>query len=627
MIPNSLTWVSAVSISGVTLTGGDVTAHGGGIFNRENLIVSATTITGNAAVGTGRSGGGIFTHTGGRVSITDSTISGNTARGSGGGTSGPVNTSTLVMASMIMANTAGRDGGGVYGQNVSIVESTISGNSAGGDGGGLRHVGGTSYITDSRMVANSSAVDGGAISKRWGYLTVTRTTIEANSALGISSNGYGRGGGIWSGAGSGTSRLTIIDSTIRNNSAHGQSSNNYDDIGGGGGIWADDHLVVTNTTISGNSSTLHGGGILLQYGLTNLTGSLTITGSTVSGNSARLSGGGIYGHADYSGTRHLVLTAVSSTITENSADDSGGGIVFGRGTAELRNTIVAGNIRGVAIPSDITGTVTLASSLIPVDAGAIIINGDGNLIGTAAAPIDPLLGPLADNGGPTRSHALLPGSPAIDAGDPNAIAGVNGVPLHDQRGAPFIRVFDGDGTGDAQIDMGAFEDQPLPPACDFDGDRLCNLADIDRLVAEIAAGTNRADLDLTGDDLVNLEDRDEWLALAGALNLPSGNPYLLGDADLDGFVDGSDFGIWNSHKFTSVAAYGAGDFNADGFVDGSDFGIWNSHKFTSANVEARKSASRLGVRRSFAALDTMPDTQKLPVLAQYDEARLARQGI
>ncbi len=82
-----------------------------------------------------------------------------------------------------------------------------------------------------------------------------------------------------------------------------------------------------------------------------------------------------------------------------------------------------------------------------------IAGGVGSLIGTSLSPIDPLLGPLADNGGPTETHALLLGSPAIDAGDP----AFTPPPDFDQRGAPFERVVDGDNTGGATIDMGAFE--------------------------------------------------------------------------------------------------------------------------------------------------------------------------
>jgi hypothetical protein len=111
---------------------------------------------------------------------------------------------------------------------------------------------------------------------------------------------------------------------------------------------------------------------------------------------------------------------------------------------------------------------------------------------------------------------------------------------------------------------------------------LYNLLDIDALVAEIAAGTHQPAFDMTGDALVNLNDRDAWLAEAGGVNLGPGRVYPLGDANLDSFVDGSDFNLWNSNKFTSVAAWSKGDFNADGVVDGSDFNIWNSLKFTGA---------------------------------------------
>ena len=127
-----------------------------------------------------------------------------------------------------------------------------------------------------------------------------------------------------------------------------------------------------------------------------------------------------------------------------------------------------------------------------------------------------------------------------------------------------------------------------PPAIDgdFDDDGDYDCDDVNALVADIAAGNNSAGFDLTGDGSVNLDDRDAWLAEAGANNLVSGRPYLLGDANLDGDVDGSDFGAWNGNKFTSTAAWCAGDFDANGGIDGSDFGIWNGNKFTSANATA-----------------------------------------
>ena len=120
---------------------------------------------------------------------------------------------------------------------------------------------------------------------------------------------------------------------------------------------------------------------------------------------------------------------------------------------------------------------------------------------------------------------------------------------------------------------------------DFDNDGDYDCSDVDALVREIAAQTHAAMFDLTGDSLVNGDDLDAWLVEGGANNPAQthGNPFLKGDANLDGLVDGSDFGLWNANKFTTNAAWCAGDFNADGLVDGSDFGIWNSRKFTSSH--------------------------------------------
>jgi hypothetical protein len=91
--------------------------------------------------------------------------------------------------------------------------------------------------------------------------------------------------------------------------------------------------------------------------------------------------------------------------------------------------------------------------------------------------LNPMLGALADNGGPTRTHALLTGSPAIDAGSPSAVAGQGGVPAGDQRGAAFTRVFNGDNAGTARIDVGAFEFQTPGFSADFNGDDFVDGSD------------------------------------------------------------------------------------------------------------------------------------------------------
>ncbi len=118
---------------------------------------------------------------------------------------------------------------------------------------------------------------------------------------------------------------------------------------------------------------------------------------------------------------------------------------------------------------------------------------------------------------------------------------------------------------------------------DFDNNGDYDCGDIDSLVAEVVAMTNSPSFDLTGDGSVNLNDVNAWLAEAGAHENPSGHPYLTGDANLDGVVDGQDFIVWNEHKFTNLAAWCSGDFNADGVVDGQDFILWNDQKFTSSD--------------------------------------------
>lgn len=129
---------------------------------------------------------------------------------------------------------------------------------------------------------------------------------------------------------------------------------------------------------------------------------------------------------------------------------------------------------------------------------------------------------------------------------------------------------------------------------DFNQDGVYGCEDIDALIQVIADGSHNAFFDLTEDGAVDLADRDAWLAEAGAFNLPSGAAYQLGDANLDGVVDVSDFNLWNGNKFTMEAAWCSGDFNADGVVDVSDFNIWNGNKFTGTELLARGSGESQG---------------------------------
>jgi hypothetical protein len=396
-----------VSIFGLTLTGGDVEQYGGGgaIESTEDLTLTGTTIVGNSAY----SGGGVFAQL---LTVIDSQILNNAARNNGGG----INSQTLrMMGSTISGNSAGGFGGGIdvgaYGAEPATIESsTISGNSAhhghldDAAGGGIWSIGELTVI-DSTISENSSTAGGGGIASRDGRLTVIASTLNSNTAA-------SRGGGI----NTTNSELAIIDSALFGNSAvHG------------GGLFGGGTTEVDNSTISGNSAVLGGGAFLSAPA----EATLAIRRSTVTANSASVTGGVFVNSG-----RLLVDGAI---VAQNSA--SFGPDLTGLAATDLdvRFSLIGGN----------AGTSLSEAPIGAPDA-------HGNLIGGAVfGLIDPLLGALADNGGPTPTHMLLPGSPAIDAGDPLARAGVDGVPDFDQRGIPFGRVSAG------RIDLGAYEVPPV----------------------------------------------------------------------------------------------------------------------------------------------------------------------
>jgi hypothetical protein len=150
-----------------------------------------------------------------------------------------------------------------------------------------------------------------------------------------------------------------------------------------------------------------------------------------------------------------------------------------------------------------------SSGLAPAPVG--MPDANGNLIGgplSSGGPIDPRLGPLAANGGPTLTHALLAGSPAINAGDPAATAGVGGVPQFDQRGAPFTRVHGG------RIDIGAFEAQPNPLSGDYNYSGVVDTADV-IVWRKTLGSTTDLRADGNGDGIVNDADWQVWRANFG----------------------------------------------------------------------------------------------------------------
>jgi predicted outer membrane repeat protein len=408
------------SISGLTIRDGTVgnDEAGGGIFTSGVLTISACDLVGNTA----GSGGGIFNAfvyngfngSSSALTVTGCTFSNNTATGglfSGGG-GGIFNDATLTVTGSTFFNNSATDGGG---------------------GGGL-----------------STA----------GTLTVTGSTFTDNVA--------GHGGGIFnlSPFSNRTTTVTVTGCTISNNTA----------VGRGGGISLDrwrayngpQLVLVTDSAITGNTAGEDGGGIAVP-GTNDSSASLKVFNSTLTGNSASR-GGGVSVERGPGGTASA--TFVNVTVAQNTAFESGGGLYMSGVLPSCANTIVAQN--SAAAAPDVFGSVRSNGHNLFGTVGAYLRNGvrygasnsfNGfvfeppgvvdDLIGLLDSPINPLLGALADNGGPTRTMALLPLSPALGAGGIALAVDAAGQPLTtDQRGLP--RVVNG------AIDVGAYQTQPQP---------------------------------------------------------------------------------------------------------------------------------------------------------------------
>jgi len=278
-------------------------------------------------------------------------------------------------------------------QGVTVRGGRVTGSN---DGGGLSNLG-TTTVTDAVITGNTSADDGGGLNNA-GILTLTRTTVSDNTATNT-------GGGIRN-----TGVLTIVDSTI----------GGYDDGAG-------------NDTR--NVAGQNGGGLINTAG-----GTTTVWNSTFSGNVSTFGSGGAI-RVD-SGSVELRNT----TIAQNTAFGFGGGVMRNGGTVTLGNTIVADNTATTGGPDYFGAFTSLGYNLFGNTSGGIGFDP------TDLQNQNALLGPLADNGGPTLTHALGLGSPAIDAGNnANVPAGTG-----DQRGS--TRILDGpDGDSTATVDIGAVE--------------------------------------------------------------------------------------------------------------------------------------------------------------------------
>ena len=201
----------------------------------------------------------------------------------------------------------------------------------------------------------------------------------------------------------------------------------------GGAIFNNGSLTLIDCTLAGNSALL-GGGIFNHSGAT-----LTVETCTISLNSADVSGGGVY---NQTGAAAMIG---SSTLSGNLASQVGGGVDNEQGTVVVGDTIIAGNT--AFLDGDVIGAFSsVGYNLVGDESGSSGFATAGDQVGTAAGPLNAVLGPLQDNGGPTPTVALLPGSPAIDAGSDAVIP--PGIAT-DQRGLPRIT--------NGAVDIGAFE--------------------------------------------------------------------------------------------------------------------------------------------------------------------------
>ncbi len=435
------------NLTNVTMTGNSANTYGGAIYNFFDSTsglagtVNCTTcsITNNLA----QYAGAIVNDPKGAMTLTNSTVSGNVATGDSAGAVRNTGNLTITGSTFdgnragISTPSAALTGGAIYSGAASILavpvastltisDSTFTNNSLAREGqisnGGAIVNGtlGTATLTRVTMIGNS-AYEGGAIINNEGSLTITQSTLRGNTAF-FGAAIYNE---TFAPQSTPTTTLTLVQSTLSGNTA-----------------------VNTNCplAITGGVACGLGGAIESENSTT------TLVNSTVSGNTAAVDGGGIYNLRDGNGTiANANLTVLNSTIANNSAARSGGGVLSG-GTTTYRNTIVGMNTDTTPGYANCLYTV----QAVTTSNGNNLDSGNGCGFGQSTDRHgNPGLGPLQNNGniGPTETLALLPGSPAIDAGDATTCraAPVSGV---DQRGVTRPQ-------GPA-CDIGAYETAPNP---------------------------------------------------------------------------------------------------------------------------------------------------------------------
>jgi hypothetical protein len=342
--------------------------------------------------------------------------------------------------------------------DLTLQETTVSGGTSTDflGGGGVANFGGTLAITNSTIAGNTTTAQyGGGVANfsyfgyfnggtnYYGKTVITDSIISGNS-------GSSFGGGV----GNLASTLTITNSTVSGNTAsEGGGVANRDgrvyDFSVGG------TLTITDSTIAGNTASSRGGGVD-NFG----PGSTLITNSTISGNTAGVGGGVANNYTFYPAT----LTIANSTIAGNTADTRGGGLENYRSDLTLIRTLISGSTAPVTPEIFNDGAVVADShNLFGVDGEAGVVGfspGPTDVVPPRGVRLRNILEPtLALHGGRTQTLALVPGSPAVDAGGPVCLDAQGKPLLTDQRGQP--RPVDGNRDGTAACDIGAFEFFPI----------------------------------------------------------------------------------------------------------------------------------------------------------------------
>jgi CSLREA domain-containing protein len=331
---------------------------------------------------------------------------------------------------------------------VTLLHTEVKNSGSAARGGGMR-VAGDLTLIGSTVSGNDSTTTTGVVGagiSSGGDLSLSASTVSGNHVDAPDDAGTDdlRGGGIAAQAGS----IAIFDSTVSGNAV-----NSFDvlDTAGGGGIFAENvPVTITDSTVSTNSANGAGGvsvaGGLFYNDLAPLDGFLKIQNATFSGNSSQTQGGAIQIFGGISGIR-------SSTFSGNSVTSATAKGIYYDDFATVASSMQVGStLLADAAAGECAGPDPLTTNGFNIDRGtSCALTGTGDLQNTNPG----LLG-LTGNGGPTQTHAVPPGSPALDRILTASCTQIDTTPLTaDQRGAP--RGFDEDGDSLAECDVGAYE--------------------------------------------------------------------------------------------------------------------------------------------------------------------------